>query len=158
MTSDARFEDGAERPLNLGARDGEDLAVVSALAQDAVLTGADLSFDPRRRRFGALLNRYRWETDGAGRHERVRSLLVIDDALAVRTTGIDRRDGDMVLSVLELTFSAGEDGTGEVVLTLAGDGAIAVTVECLEVRLADVTRPYAANAGRAPDHGLTDAD
>jgi hypothetical protein len=38
-------------------------------------------------------------------------------------------------------------------LTLAGDGAIALEVEALELRLEDVSRPYLAPSRRAPDHG-----
>jgi hypothetical protein len=38
------------------------------------------------------------------------------------------------------------------VLTLAGDGAIALEVECLDVTLRDVTRPYAAISGKLPMH------
>ena len=36
MTDDARFEDGRESPLNLGAQDTDDLQVISSLCQDAV--------------------------------------------------------------------------------------------------------------------------
>jgi hypothetical protein len=39
-----------------------------------------------------------------------------------------------------------------VILTLAGDGALALEVEALEVTLKDVTRPYAAPSGHAPGH------
>ena len=49
--ADARFEDGEIGPLNLVARDGEDLQVISALVQDAVLTGADLKWERSKRRF-----------------------------------------------------------------------------------------------------------
>jgi hypothetical protein len=59
----------------------------------------------------------------------------------------------MVLSVLQLAWEAGEDGTGRLVLTLAGDGAIAADVEALEVTLTDVTRPYIAPTGKVPSHG-----
>ena len=40
MTEDARFEDGREAPLNLGALDADDLKVISSLAQDAVFPGS----------------------------------------------------------------------------------------------------------------------
>ena len=59
----------------------------------------------------------------------------------------------MVLSLLSVAFEPGEDGTGRVVLTLAGDGAIGVDVEALEVTLRDVTRPYRAVSGKIPEHG-----
>ena len=155
--ADARFEDATEAPLHLVARDAEDLAVLSALVQDAVFPITEMRWQAGRRRFGLLINRFRWEdrdaAERAGRRfERVQSLLVVDEALSVRTQGIDRQDRDMVLSRLSVTFEPGPDGTGRVILTLAGDGALALEVEALEVTLKDVTRPYAAPSGHAPGH------
>ncbi len=155
MTGDARFADGVERPLRLRAFDAEDLAVISALVQDAVLGAADLRWQRDKRRFALLVNRFRWEDEAraarAQDFERVRAVLAIEDVTAVQSTGLTR-DGSVVLSLLSVTFEPGEDGTGRVLLTLAGDGAIAVTVEALEVVLQDVTRPYRAPSGRAPGH------
>ena len=155
--ADARFEDATEAPLHLVARDPEDLAVLSALVQDAVFPITEMRWQAGRRRFGLLINRFRWEdrdaAERAGRRfERVQSLLVVDEALSVRTQGIDRQDRDVVLSLLSVGFEPGEDGTGRVILTLAGDGALALAVEALEVTLRDVTRPYAAPSGHAPGH------
>lgn len=148
--TDARFEDGAEHPLRLAAQDGDDLRVISALVQDAILTGADFTWQPRRRRFAVLLNRFRWEARGQGA-ERVRSLLVIDGALRAARQGIER-DRDTVLSLLTLDWQPQAEGAGRLMLVFAGDGAVALEVECLDVSLTDVTRPYAAPAGRAPGH------
>ena len=155
--ADARFEDGEVGPLNLVARDGDDLAIISALVQDAVLTGADLKWERGKRRFACLVNRFRWEDREAAEaakrpYERVRALLVIEDAGAVRSQGIDRGDPETVLSILSLGWEAGEDGTGAVTLVLAGDGAVRVEVEALEVTLHDVTRPYVAPSRRKPEH------
>lgn len=155
MTEDARFEEGGEAPLHLGALDPEDLQVLSSLVQDAVFPAAEMAWRPRERRFALLLNRFRWEDPGRDRHgaERVRSVLAVDNVLRVASQGIDRRDRDTILSLLSIGFEPGEDGTGFVHLTLAGDGAIRLTVEALEVTLKDVTRPYRAPSGRVPDHG-----
>ena len=87
------------------------------------------------------------------RPERVQSILVVDHVLSVASQGIDRSDKDMILSLMSVTFEPGSDGGGHVLLTLAGDGAIRLTVEALEAGLRDVTRPYKAPSGRAPDHG-----
>lgn len=153
---DARFEDGREAPLNLGAMDPDDLAVLSALAQDAVFPATEMQWLPRDRRFALLLNRFRWEDRGAveGRHapERVQSVLAVENVLRVASQGVDRNDAETVLSLLSITFELGEDASGEVLLTLAGDGAIRLTVEALEIRLKDVTRPYRAPSGKAPGH------
>ena len=155
--TDARFEDGAERPLHLVARDEADLQVISALVQDAVLDIADMRWDRKQQRFALLVNRFRWEdrtaADAGGRaYERVRAMLLIEDVTAVQSMGIERGTAEQVLSVLSVEFAAGPDGTGTLTLTLAGDGAVAVAVEALEVTLKDVTRPYRAASGKVPSH------
>lgn len=155
--ADARFEDGDERPLNLLAQDAEDVKVMSALVQDAVLSLADVTWDRKARRFAALVNRFRWEDKDAAAaekrpFERVRAMLVVGDVLAVRSQGIDPREKDTVVSILSLDWQPGADGTGRLVLVLAGDGAIGLEVEALDLQLRDVTRPYRAPSGKAPSH------
>lgn len=157
MSGDARFEDAAEAPLALLACDAEDLAVISALVQDAVLPATEMRWQPRARRFAMLLNRFRWEDRDhalARRRpvERVRALLVIEDVLRVASQGLAPGDTAPVLSLLALGFEPGADGTGRLVITLSGDGALALDVECLSVSLRDVTRPYRAPSGRMPSH------
>lgn len=157
MTEDARFEDGKETPLRLKALDGDDLTVIAALAQDAVFSASDLRWDRRTRRFAVLLNRFRWEdAERATRRgrdfERVQAMLVVEDVLGVKSQGVDRNATDMVYALLSLAFHPGPDGTGQLELTLAGDGVIMLQVEALEVILRDVTRPYTAPSGKAPNH------
>lgn len=154
MTEDAKFEDGREAPLNLGAMEAEDLKILSSLAQDAVFPITEMTWQPTKRRFGLLLNRFRWEDRGRERHgpERVQSLLVVDNVLRVASQGIDRSDKDTILSLLAITFEPGAEGAGHVLLTLAGDGALRLEVEALEVTLKDVTRPYRAPSGKVPHH------
>ncbi len=157
MNGDARFSDGAERALNLLARDAEDLRVLSALTQDSVLTVGEMRYDGRRRQVMLLINRFRWEdrvrADRQRRgYERVRSVIAIEDVRRARIQGLPRDALDMVISLLSMDFSPGPDGTGTLTLTFAGDGAVALEVEALEVTLTDVTRPYLAPSGRAPDH------
>ncbi|MGP3697742.1 DUF2948 family protein [Rhodobacter sp. NSM] len=156
--TDARFEDaGGEAPLYLGAETPEDLGVLSALVQDAVFPVNEMRWLPRKRRFALLVNRFRWEDREAAErerrpYERVQSVLAVDGVLSARTQGFDRKDRDLVLSVLSVAFEPGTDGGGRVMLVLAGDGAVALEVEALDVTLKDVTRPYAAPSGRAPEH------
>ena len=155
--TDATFEQGAERALTLRAEAAEDVPVISALVQDAVLPITELRWDRKARKLALLLNRFRWEDRGfaedQGRaYERVQTLLMIGGVLAVSSQGIDRGDVQTVLSVLSLNWEPGVDGAGRVVLTLAGDGAIAAEVECLDLVLKDVTRPYLAPSGKVPSH------
>jgi len=81
-----------------------------------------------------------------------RAVLTIEEAEGVSSQGVPRGDAGTVLALLSIGWEPGEDGTGRLMLTLAGDGAIAVSVEALEVTLTDVTRPYRAVSGKLPQH------
>ncbi len=59
--ADARFTDADPAPLALLASDAEDLTVISALAQDAILPVTEIAYDSRHRQLALLLNRFRWE-------------------------------------------------------------------------------------------------
>ena len=157
MTEDAKFEDGGEEPLRLMAEDADDLAVLAALVQDAVFPANEMTWQASQRRFAILLNRFRWEdrakADARKRaFERVQSVLVVNDVVKVQSQGIERGDADMVMSLLSIAFEAGKDGMGRITTTLAGDGVIALDVECLDVALKDVTRPYIAPSHKKPNH------
>ena len=157
MTRDAKFEDGGEGAIALRAETKDDLPVIAALVQDAVLPITEIAWEAKSRRLALLINRFRWEDKAQAEaekrpYERVRSLLVISDVTHVSSMGIDRSDRDVVLSILDITFEEAEDGAGRVTLTLAGDGALAADVECLDVDLRDVERPYRAPSGKVPHH------
>ena len=157
MTQDAGFNDALDRPLNLGAQDAEDLQVISSLTQDAVLTVDDLKWNSAERQLVFLLKRFRWEdTDLAkqqGRDpERVQSLLVIQNATGLASQGIDRKQVEVVLSLMSLEFSGAEDGVGDLILTFSGEGALKVQIDGLDVALRDVTRPYVAPSKQVPNH------
>lgn len=154
MSTDASFEDGREAPLNLGAMDVEDLKVISSLCQDAVFPITEMTWRAADHRFALLLNRFRWEDEGQARHspERVQSVLAVDNVMKVASQGIDRSDPDTILSLLSIEFEPGADGAGQVLLILAGDGALRLDVETLEATLKDVTRPYRAPSGKVPGH------
>ena len=157
MTQDAGFNDALDRPLNLGAQDAEDLQVISSLTQDAVLTVDDLKWNRAERQVVTLLKRFRWEdvelAKQQGRDpERVQSLLVIQNATGLASQGIDRKQADIVLSLMSVEFSGVEDGVGDLILTFSGDGALKVQVDGLDVALRDVTRPYVAPSKQVPNH------
>lgn len=157
MVDDACFEDGAEKPLRLRAEDADDLVAISTVLQDAILPANEMQWQRSKRRFGLLANRFRWEDADAAaktkrKFERVQTILAFDSVLNVRTSGLDLAEKEQIVSLLSVTFGAGKDGAGTILLTLAGDGAIALDVECVDATLADVTRPYVAPSGKAPKH------
>jgi len=157
MVKDASFTDGGEQPLRLLAQDPDDLKVLSSLLQDAVFPIKEMSWQPSKRRFALLVNRFRWEdrerAKSQGRKfERTRTMLLVEGVMKIASSGIDRSEKEIILSMLSLEFTAGEDGAGRLTMTLAGDGAIALDVETLDVSLQDVTRPYNAPSRKSPEH------
>ena len=51
-----------QKPLRLLAEEGDDLKIIAAAVQDAVVKAGNLKYEKRNRRFAIELNRYRWET------------------------------------------------------------------------------------------------
>lgn len=156
MAEHARFADADPRPLLLMAEDEADLRIFSALVQDAILPASEISYDAKARRLALLINRFRWEdaeqADREGRpFERVRALLIVHDVMRLQSDGIGRDEGS-VLELLALGWQPGQDGSGRLLLEFAGDGTLAAEVECINLELRDVTRPYVAPSGRKPHH------
>ena len=136
------------KPLRLLAQDAEDLAVISAATQDAVLHVGDIAFEPTAKQLTLVLNRFRWETGGG----RVRCGLQIAGVLKVQTRKVRRGAPDAVLELLALTFTPGEAPGGVVTLAFAGGADLRAEVECVEVVLADVSPPWPTR--RKPAHEL----
>ena len=65
---------------------------------------------------------------------------------------MNKGDADTILSLLQIEFTETDAPSGDVLLTLAGDGVIRLTVEALDVTLKDVTRPYVAPSRKLPEH------
>ena len=139
--------------VTLAAEDGEDLEVISARLQDAVAPLKDIVWLPKRRRFVALLNRFKWEDGREKTNLRVRSLLHFDGVLSVKSKGLKRGAPDAVVSLLAIRFTpkGGEDPGGEVELVFSAGGAMKLAVECIDAGLTDVSGDWAAR-GR-PAHG-----
>ena len=135
--------------IRLAAADAEDLQVLSARLQDAVVKLKNLVWMPRKHRFAAVLNRLQWESGGK---TRVRSGLHFDGVLKVQSHNVKLGAGEAVVSVLAINFTpaGGEDPGGVVEIVLAGGGAIRLTVECIDAGLADMSGPWAARG--TPDH------
>jgi hypothetical protein len=111
---------------------------------------------PKKRRLVLLINRFRWE-NGAGlgsaaSPERVRTAVTVESVVKVRARGLDPQRKEAVYELLAILFEPSEGCGGRLTLTLAGAGEVAVEVECLDVALADLSRPWPARARRAPRH------
>jgi hypothetical protein len=135
--------------LKLLALDGEDLEVISATTQDAVLRVGDMGFAKADRRFALLMNRFAWEAGGKTR-QRKRTALHFDRVSDVKVQGIDTNAVDGVLELLAVRYTMTDDPAGTVDLDFAGGGTVRLSVECLEARLQDLGAAWAAKA--TPTH------
>ena len=139
--------------LRLLAADAEDLEILSAHLQDAVMRVGDLVFLPKQRRFAVILNRFCWE--GCGEDEtgvRMRAGLHFDGVLNVKAQGIGQGDPNAILELLAIKFAGGQDGAGAVDLFFAGGGRVRLEVECIDAQMRDLAGPWPATA--RPEHGL----
>lgn len=138
--------------LKLIALDADDLSVISAHCQDAVLKAGDIEYFPGEGRVVLAMNRFVWETALGKRklYERRRSVLHFARVTKVSTLGIDRRRKDTVLSLLAITFSPGAAPSGTVELVFAGGLAMRLDVECIEAQLADLAAAW--QTGSRPRH------
>ncbi len=72
--------------------------------------------------------------------------------LKVGVRGLDRSNPDAFAVLLSVDFDAAPEPPGGVIrLMFAGGGEIALNVECVDVILADVSRPWPTR--RRPKHG-----
>lgn len=149
--------------LKLIAFDADDLAVISAHLQDAVLKVADIAYLPRERRFAAVGNRFDWADalqNSKGKPEYVRrhTALRFERVLGAQLQGIDPNKKNAVLSLLAIGFEPVEapDGPGGyVTLSFADGAAIRLQVECIEAELKDLGPAWRAKS--MPKHPNDDA-
>ena len=144
--------------LKLFALDADDLAVISAHVQDAVLKVAEMAYLPRDQRFVLICNRFDRSppTPGAipGPPQRRRAALRFERVQKAQLQSIDLANRDTVLSLLALQFEPASDPSaqpsGHVTLIFAGNSAVRLTVETIELALEDLGPAWAAS--KAPSH------
>ncbi len=122
--------------LQLGALDAEDLSVISAHMQDAVLLVGDMAYHAKRKQFALVANRFAW--DAAEIRQRRRSGLHFDRVLAVKSMNIRTTEKDAVLSLLAINFEEQDVPSGTIVLTFSGGGSLRLQVECIEAAMKDL--------------------
>ncbi|MDH6230365.1 hypothetical protein M2281_000937 [Mesorhizobium soli] len=135
--------------LKLVALDDRDLEIVSAHVQDAVLKVGGLEYLAPTKRFVLTMNRFAWETKTGffrPRYQRRKSVLDFNRVLAVKSAGIRRDKPEDVLSLLAIRFLAKDAPAGTIELDFAGGGTIALEVECIEARLADLAGAWEASS------------
>lgn len=141
-------------PLRLRAEDAEDLAVISACMQDALVTVGDLAYDPGARVFVLAANRFRWEdcrpvAEGDGRFERTLCAVTFDNIVAVSYRGFQRGERDRILCLLAVRAAVEPANAARglppgvtIDLDFAGDAGIRLSAWALRVRARDFGDPW----------------
>ncbi|MGC5778182.1 DUF2948 family protein [Methylobacterium sp. NFXW15] len=136
--------------LKLAALDAEDLTVISAHLQDAILRPEDLTYLMAEKRFALVLRRFDWSAGPKARPRRRLTGLHFERVLGVRTRGLRQGPDAMPLSLLAMTFTPGDAPSGHVEILFSGNGTIRLEVECIEVRMRDLGPVW--EAAKRPGH------
>lgn len=150
---------GTADQLKLVAFDEEDLAVISAHVQDAVIKVADMIYLPKEKRFAIAMKRFVWESAITGRvrtFERRQSTLVFDHVHAAQCANLKRDNPNTIVELLAVVFEPGEEPGGYLILHFAGGTAVRLAAEAIEVRLADQDAAWPTK--RLPVHDLSEAE
>lgn len=142
--------------LKLAALDQEDLQVLSAHLQDAVLTVGDIRYLPKEKKAVVVMNRFVWDKEADKRskeHERRRSALAFSRVTAMKATNIRQEAKGAVLELLAVTFTPSEEPSGQIVLDFAGGATLMLEVECIEAQLADLGAAW--STPNKPSHDLS---
>ena len=146
--------------LRLRAVDGDDLSVIAACLQDALIPLAEMAYLADERRFMAAFTRFRRECladpDSCDGLTQCQTALCFENVEAVKYRGLDQRLGRVKLELLTLFAEPAEDGLTHVTLLFAGDIAIKLHVRELDCRLHDFGEPCACQV--APVHEVVLAE
>ncbi len=130
-------------PLKLLALDNDDLRILSAHLQDAVLRVADMIYLPAEQRFAAIVNRFDWlaaegEEAEHSNLRRCRCALRFDRVERAQVHKVHPGKGQEVAELLAVTYEEADPPGGYITLFFAGGGAVRLKVECIEAELRDL--------------------
>lgn len=150
-------------PMSLTAFDPEDLTVLSAHLQDAILRVGDITYLPSKRTLVVIANRFCWEctdtesSSGETAFERCRCGLQLHGVLSLKRSGIRQDAPDAILSLLAVLFEPGNEPPGGTIeLSFSGGGSLRADVECIEVALKDLGPSWQTR--RRPRHAEVPAE
>jgi hypothetical protein len=155
--------------LKLRAEDGDDLKIIAACLQDALIPLSDIHYVDAERRLIMVANRFRWEncpdlpeapaamTDGVecSNYERVNCGILFDNVTVVRRRGLDQRDRGRILELLTMNVETGDAGRMALTMLFAGGAAIRLEGVNIKCRISDIGEPWPTQF--RPNHPSDDA-
>ena len=136
--------------LRLTAQDTEDLKVISAHMQDALVRLSDIRYLGKTHQFALVANRFAWERQPSS--ERRRTGLHFEHVLGVKQQGLRGLNGDAILSLLSISFEPCNQPSGTVLLTFSAGATVRLEVEYLDLKLKDLGGAWATDL--KPSHDV----
>ena len=131
--------------LKLLATSDEDLRVVAAHLQDAIVSIQDIANLRKNRIFLIQLNRFMWEDVEKGvfrKNKRIRTVLKFDNVVSVTSKNINIKKDKKFLDFLTIESNLLSDKSYEIKLIFSGDAAIKIKTEVIDVTLDDQGSPW----------------
>lgn len=140
--------------MKIQALDGDDLAILAAQCQDAIVRVGDIAFLPKERRFAFVANRFDWlsaiKPQNKKDWQRRASGIRFEAVNRAQLTGFDPTAVNAVLVLLSIEFASAEAPAGWITLQFAAGAAIRLEVEYIEAELKDLGAVWSAK--HRPDH------
>jgi len=131
--------------LKLLATSNEDLRVVAAHLQDAIVSTQDIVNLKKNRIFLIQLNRFMWEDVEKGifrKNKRIRTVLKFDNVISVFSKNIGKKKDKNFLDFLTIESNLLPDKSYEIQLIFSGDAVIKIKTEVVDVTLDDQGSPW----------------
>ena len=133
--------------LKLRAEDADDLAVLSACLQDAIVPVRDLAYVPDQQIFVFVANRFRWESGlrplpGDGERQRILCAVTFSAVSGVSYRGFRRSDEDRILALLAIRTDNESAAGAAILLEFSGHAAIRLEVTRIQCRAKDLGEPW----------------
>ena len=126
--------------LKLIARTVEDLRVVSAYLQDAIVNLNEIANLKKNKILLLQLNRFMWEDVEKGlfrKNKRIRTILKFENVIKVKSRNINLAGKDKFLDFLTIETNQMTDNNYEMKILFAGGSIVKIISEIIEVTLDD---------------------
>tara|TARA_B110001452_G_C14956832_1_gene334627 strand:+ start:34 stop:477 length:444 start_codon:yes stop_codon:yes gene_type:complete len=133
------------KTLKLLATSDEDLRVISAHLQDAIVSVQDIASLKKNRIFLIQLNRFMWEDVEKGvfrKNKRIRTVLKFENAISVLSKNINIKNNESFLDFLTIESNLLPDKSYKIKLIFSGDSVIKIKAEVIDVSLDDQGSPW----------------
>ena len=136
-----------KKPLKIMAKNPQDLDILSACLQDALIPLKEATYDKTQKRFVLLANRYKWEEDHLPQKEgsRTHAGISFENIEEAQFTGLDfLKKKSLNLSLLRIHHEE-----PYVYITFSKKASIRLKTTDLKIKLRDAHIPWPA---KIPEH------